>query len=121
MRKVWQYVIGTIVGGIIGVVSYSLILYFVQSYPYHCGPEFAGEGTQYLPGICNHWVLVLGSVLVCIPISLVVSLIGCRLVDTRYKGYPKYEIIVGGILGGLVIPFIYIFLVLVAFLVAFLT
>lgn len=117
MGKVWQYVIGTIVGGIIGTVSYSLVLFFVQSYPYNCGWEvWGGEGMQYLPGICNQYLLVLGSALVCIPISLVISFIGCRFVDTRYEGYDEYQIIVGGILAGLVIPCIYILLVLVAFL-----
>lgn len=113
MRKTLYYFIGTILGGIIGVVTYSLILFIIQGiYPYDCGDE----GMQYLRGACIHYFIGFGSVIICLPISLTMSLLGCGVVDILYKGNNKYLIIVGGILGGLVCVYAYAFLVILSFI-----
>lgn len=111
MRKILYYFFGTAFGGIVGLVSYSFILFIIQGiYPYDCGG--GAEVMQYLPGACIHYYFGFGSVIICLPISLAMSLIGCGLVDTLYKGNSKYLIIVGGILAGLIIPYAYAFLVI---------
>lgn len=114
MRKVWQYVIGTIVGGIIGVIAYYILLFDLQeAYPSNC--SMGNEMMQLLPGAgCIHYYFGFLSVIICLPVSLVISLIGCRLVDTLYKSDSKYMIAVGGIIAGLFIPFVYMFLGLLA-------